>query len=219
MRRSRGPERMGEGMPMTGTHDGRTHTWIALPLVTLAVVLVIGQVVGLRARRYSDGQRVHVVTSAAAGYAALRDDGAKGRIVVLLDERSRIVPTTWMAVFMESLSDGGVEPPVLPHNSTSALVYSGIARRVYFVPPSVLRDRELERLFARPDALVEGNGVRVRFNTVPVVLSRSADLPVFREKVVVWISGSMLEGYTDDFIGRITDPAIADVVVRVEDGS
>jgi hypothetical protein len=206
---------LGGGLRMT---DRTERLWVLVPVAILVLVLLAAQAVGFGTRRYLPRQRVHVVSSAAEGYAALRSDGVRGRVVVLLDERTRMVPRTWMATFMDSLSDTATPPPVMTYNSMSGLAYSGIARAIYFVPPAGgFWERELTRLSARPDSLPDGNGVRVRFNTVPVVLTKQSELPVFGEKIVVWLFEPALEGYGSDFVRHITDPSIADVVVRMRD--
>jgi hypothetical protein len=194
-----------------------SRAWIYGPLVALALVLALMQAVGLGTRRFVATQKVHVARTAAEGYAALRADGVRGRIVVLIDERSRVVPRTWMATFMESLSDSTTAPPVMLHNSISALAYSGIARAVYFVPPGgQFWTRELQRFVTRPDALTVGSGALLQFNTVPVILTKPDDLPIFSEKIVVWLFEPVAPGYTSEYLSHVTDPAIADVVVRME---
>lgn len=188
--------------------------WTVGALVTLAVVVGVGQALAVRGRVYLPEQRSHVVATAADAYRALRADGVEGRVLVLLGDRSRIVPRTWMATFIASLSDPSIEPPVMEHNLTSTLVYSGVVREVYFAPPDGAWDVELARVTNRPDSMPEGNGARARFYGVPVHVTRTADLPVFGEKVIVFIADGAEERYDPAFIDRITSPEVADVVVR-----
>lgn len=192
----------------------RSTMWAIASVAALLLVLVVAQVVGVRGRTALPEQQVVEVTSAKEAYTAVKELGVRGRVLVLLDDRSRIVPRTWMATFMESLSDRSVEPPVMSHNLTSAFVYSGVAREVYFVPPDGSWDAELERMGRRPDALPEGNGARARFFGVPVHLTRSADLPFFREKVIVYVSPEAESRYAPDVLAELTDPRVSDVVIR-----
>lgn len=192
----------------------RSSRWIALALLLLVAVLAAGQAMALRGRVYSAEQVEITAASPLEAYEALADQGVKGRVLVLLDDRTRIVPRTWMATFMDSLQDPTVEPPVMKHNFTSCLMYAGIAREVYFCPPDGAWQTELDRMSRRPDSFPEGNGARVRFYGTPVHLIRSADIPVFSEKVVVYIAEGAASRYDAEFMAAITDSAVADVVVR-----
>lgn len=198
---------------MTMSTD-RSARWIALAVILLAAVMAAGQALAIRGRVYSAEQVQITVGSPLEAYDALSSRGVKGRVLVLLDDRTRIVPRTWMATFMDSLQDSTVEPPVMKHNFTSCLMYAGIAREVYFCPPDGAWQTELDRVSRRPDSFPEGNGARVRFYGTPVHLIRSTDMPVFPEKVVVYIAEGAASRYDAAFMAAITDPTVADVIVR-----
>lgn len=187
--------------------------WVIGSAIVLLAVLVLAQVVGPAARDTLDHQQVFTVSSAADTYRVLSEQGVYGYRLVLLDTRSRIVPRTWMRTLMESLSDPSVEPPVMAHNLTSALLLSGIAREVYFVPPEYAWTNEYARAANRADALPEGGGIRLRFYGAPVHVIRPVELPLFEEKTIVVISQSDLTGYEQSFIDRVTNEEFADIVV------
>lgn len=194
--------------------NAREYAWPLALAAALAVLLVAANQLGVSSRRFAPRQKVHEVTSAQAAYAALRDDGVKGRILVVLDDRAGIVPRTWMATFFDSLADPSVPAPVMSHNLTSDLIYAGIVREVYFVPPASAWQHEFERMSNRPDSLPEANGVRARFYGAPVHVTQTADLPVFSEKVLVYIDSAVGDRYDKPFLASLTDARVADVVVR-----
>lgn len=191
-----------------------SHRWVAGAVIALLGVLALAQSVGVGGRTYADAPKLYTVHTAAEAYEALRSEGVEGRILVLLDERSRIVPRVWMATFMESLDDSDIDPPVMKHNMTSCLIYAGIAREVYFVPPQGLWETEYARASSRADSLAEGQGVRLRFYGAPVHVRQASDLPPLREKAIVYIAGDAGAGYTSQFIAYVTSEQFADVVIR-----
>ncbi|MHB9003602.1 MAG: hypothetical protein ACYC6C_06000 [Coriobacteriia bacterium] len=199
----------------TGEPPG-PRVWI-LPAVVFAVLLGLlaaSVSTGSRGRVYLEAPRAHTATSAADAYRFLEESGVRGRVLVLLDDRSRIVKGTWQAGLMDSLGDDGVEPPVMGHNITSSLIYAGIAREVYFIPPSASWDVEFARLAGRDDDIAEDTGLRVRFYGAAVHLTEADRLPEFDERVVVLLNGDIENEYDPAFLERITDPTVADVVVR-----
>lgn len=183
---------------------------VAALVITLLLVLVAG-LVGPRGRTFTSEQAEYTVSSATEAYEVLRDEGIKGRILVLIDDDARIVEGVRMAEFMASL-DGG-DAPVTEHNFTSALVYSGIARSVYYVPPPAAWDAESLKYSSRSDALAEDSGTRVRFYGADVHLSDGEALD-FGEQVIVYIGPAMEGQYDPALIRRLTDPDFADIVVR-----
>lgn len=185
--------------------------WAVAGAVLLVATLGAGQYVGVSGREFAPGAPTHRVATALEAYQALGESGVSGRTLVLLDERSGIVPRTWMATFMDSLDDPSVEPPVMSHNLTSCLIYSGIVREVYFVPPDSRWDLEFQRLSSRPDALQDDAGVRIRFYGVPVRLVRAADLPMSTEQVIVYADEGLLAEYDQGFLAALEKTA--DVVV------
>lgn len=193
----------------------RHASWM-LPLAAVAatafLVLASG-LVGPRARAFSDGQAVYTVSSAAEAYQALHNAEVHGRILVLLDDDAGIVERVRMAQFMAALDGPLAEAPVTEHNLTSALVYSGIARSVYYLPAPSVRDAETQKYAARSDALAETTGSRVRFYGADVHLTDGVALE-FREPVVVYIAADVQEQYDPALVARLTDPDFADVVVR-----
>lgn len=187
--------------------------WVAGSVLLLLLVLVTAQGVGMSGRNRTDGQQVYTVSSADEIYQLLSDQDLRGYRLLLLDQRSRIVPRTWMRTLMQSLSDPDIEPPVMAHNLTSSLLMSGIAREVYFVPPEYAWANEFARASSRGDALPERGGVRLRFYGAPVHIVRPAGIPLMREKTIVCIAQAELRGYEQAFIDRITSEEFADVVI------
>lgn len=188
------------------------YRWAIGGAVLLVLSLAIGQVVGTSGRSYAPEELTYSASTAVQAYEAFTDADVRGRVLVVLDERSRIVPRTWMATFMSALENPEEEPPVMWHNLTSCLVYAGIAREVYFVPPDALWETELQRMSSRPDSLPEATGVRARFYGVAVRLLHPADvIPLLDERVIVFADEALLAEYDPGFLAELEQSA--DVVV------
>lgn len=187
-----------------------------LPAVAVALTVVLLLAAGLTARRgrtFRDEQAVYTVSSAAEAHEAFREAGVRGRILVLLDRDARIIGGVRMADFMESLEEPAADVPVTEHNLTSALVYAGIARSVYYVPPPAAWEAESLKYATRSDALQEGSGSRVRFYGADIHLSDPEQLE-FGERVIVYIAADVANEYDPALLRELTDPEFADVVVK-----
>lgn len=184
----------------------------------LVVLAVSAHAVGLGGRRYVTPSRRVAVSEPARAFEAFRDSGARGRVLVLFDHHTDIVPRIYLYAFTDSLEGSGTLPPITGGNIASGLIYAGVVREVYFVPPDEEWSGVVELVKSRFDAEKAGGGYRIRFEGAPVWVLREKDLPRFRERVVVYDADSQTDAEAARRIDALSGPASPDLVVRLSAG-
>lgn len=191
--------------------------WWLAPLVAtilVAALLAAAQFIGMSSRSYLPEQQAATVRGPGEAYQSLRQAGLHGRIVVILDKQTDIVPRLYDREFMASLAASGTSAPFQPLNLASGLIETGIARTVYFVPPPSLRAAISQRLGSRWDAKTEPSGFSVRFNGAPVhVVLGDLNPSDFGEKVVVYANRDVLTDYDASLLTSLESTAVSDVLV------
>lgn len=198
----------------------RTRPWM-LTFVTGALVVVLAGTaffIGGAGRHYLGEQRVINASSAADAYRQLRDTGAHGRTMILLDTQANIVPRVYDRLFEGSLADTRQAPPFQSRNVTGGLIETDVARTVYSIPPASARADAEDRLGTRWDALRHGDRLELRYYGAPVhVVLGEFDPAELDEPVIVYARKAVLDQYDPEFIERLTSPDVADAVVIVSE--
>lgn len=191
----------------------KSFIWPLSAVAALAVLMISLQAVGLAASRASQDQRVIEGKTAAASISELRAAGVRGRTVLVLDHRARIVDRMWLTRTMKSLSEADFVPPAHDYDIVSSMILCGIATEVLFVPPPALWGEQAARYGERSDSLVEGEGYRVRFYGVPVHLTTQDEVISRRDRLIVYASSELLGEYDAEFVKQVTDPSRCDYLI------
>lgn len=180
--------------------------------VALAAVLLSASALGSASRIYGEDQVSIRERSPRGSFRRLWDTGVRGRLLVVLAPRTGIENTRYFHPALRFLSDPATDPPVAGHNHLSMLEYTGVARALFMVIPEDDWPGVRAALLSRWDAVPDGPRVRVRLAGAPMTYTRLADLPAFREKVVVEIAGDV-SSFDRSALASLRHASRCDIVV------
>lgn len=187
----------------------------AVGLGWLAMLAVSANAVGVGGRRYVTPPRRLEFSSPGRAFDAMRDSGARGRVLVLFDDRADLVERTYLYAFMDSLDGSGTRAPITRGDIVSGLIYHGVVREVWFVPPEEAWSRVVRVVKTHADARRVGAGYRIRFAGAPLIVVQEKDLPRFGERVIVYDADSPTGGESARKAGLFTGPASPDLFLRL----
>lgn len=142
-------------------------------LLFLALLLLSLDRIGKSSRHFLHHPGTFVVSTAAEPYQVWSDSGVRGRILLHFDRRIRADSVT-----------KSLQGSVTEENYIYRAIALNLVRTVYHVIP----DGEWETVsknLAEQGATPWRNGFRVLLEGTPITVIRQADLPAFKEKVLV----------------------------------
>jgi len=190
--------------------------WVLLACLLLLVVsLAAAQLLASSGRDYRTGDQLVIEARGPRdAFSQLARSGVRGRVVVVLAERSRADERHDVLPVVRWPGAGDEAAPVNGYDYVTALIASGIAREVAIVLPDDEWTRVSGLLAQRPDIRPHDGRLLLRLHGTTVSFSRLIDLPARTEPVVVSVAAGMESRFDTSMLSRVTSPESADVVIR-----
>lgn len=179
------------------------------------MLAVSANAVGMGGRRYVTPSRRLEFSDPSSAFEAMYDSGARGRVLVLFDHRADLIERTYLYAFMDSLDGTGTRPPITHGDTVSGLIYTGVVREVWFVPPDEDWSRVVKVVRTHADVKRFGTGYSIRFAGAPLFVVKEKDLPRFDERVLVYDADSPTDAEAARKAGLLAGHASPDLLVRL----